>query len=335
MINSPLAVLGAGSWGTALALHAARLGQTVRLWGHRVDHMQALRRDRCNKAYLPDFPFPETLTPCESLAEALVGVQDVWVVVPSFAVRHVIQAVQAVVTAPVRVVLATKGVDPDSAALLHTVIAAECGIGTPVAVISGPTFAAEVAAELPSAITLASYDAMFREDTLTRLHATHFRVYRHDDVVGVEWCGILKNILAIAVGISDGMQLGFNARSALLTRGLQEMKRFCVASGGREETIMTLAGVGDLMLTAMADRSRNRRFGLAIGQGQGVREALDTIGQAVEGFYNLPHVFTMGTQMGIHMPIVEVVYRVICENLSPHAALIAMLDRDPAAGLEF
>ncbi|HSW94488.1 MAG TPA: NAD(P)H-dependent glycerol-3-phosphate dehydrogenase [Gammaproteobacteria bacterium] len=325
----PMAVLGAGSFGTALALHLAREGQPVRLWAHEEDSIIAMQNERVNTRYMPGFPFPETLAPIVSLEETVSGIRDILVVVPSIAFRDVLIRLKPHLAVDTRIVWATKGLDAKTGQLLHDVAMEVLGHARAYAVISGPSFAREVAAALPTAVVAASSDPVFAEDLVARFNHPPFRVYSSSDVTGVETGGVVKNVLAIATGISDGMQFGANARSALITRGLAEMMRFGVALGGQPETFMGLAGIGDLVLTCTDNQSRNRRFGLALGLGKSVSDAGQEIGQVVEGRRNAPLIMKLAQQHGVEMPIVEAVCAILNGTLTPVEAMYQLLSREP------
>ena len=225
----------------------------------------------------------------------------------------------------------TKGFDPGTGHLLHEVVAAELPGTASVAVISGPTFASEVARGLPTAVTIAANDADFASSLSERLASERFRVYTSEDIIGVEIGGAVKNVVAIAAGIADGLGFGANSRAALVTRSLAEITRFGVALGGRRETFVGLAGLGDLVLTCTDNQSRNRRFGLALGQGKSLAEARKEIAQVVEGMQTASEVMTVARALGIDMPISNEVYQVICEGKNPHEAVRALFSRDQKA----
>lgn len=322
-----IAVLGPGSWGTALALQLCRNGHRVRLWGHETAQIEALRRDGENRQFLPGHPLPASLTPTDSLDAALDGAADCLVVVPSHAFRAVAGVLDQRLPAGMGVAWATKGLDAASGQLLHT-IAQEALPNRPLAVVSGPSFAQEVAHGLPTAVTVASPDTAFAERFARLLHGERFRAYTSEDMVGVEVCGAAKNVLAIATGIADGLGFGANTRAALITRGLAELIRVGTALGGRAETFMGLAGIGDLVLTCTDNQSRNRRLGLALAGGRGIAEAQAEIGQEVEGVITALAVHRLSQRLGIEMPISEQVYRVLYEGVSPAQATRALLERE-------
>ena len=326
--STPISVLGAGSWGTALALHLARLGNDTRLWGRNADELQQMQTQRENTRYLPGIPFPDTLTATGDLARALNGVRDVLIAVPSHAFRSSLQALKPFVGSDVRIVWATKGFEHGAQALLSTVVSDEFTSETPQAVLSGPSFAKELAAGLPTAITLAANDTEFRNALAQRLHSDRFRVYLSDDMIGVQVGGAVKNVLAVGAGMCDGLGFGANARTALITRGLAEITRLGLALGGKLETFYGMAGLGDLILTCTDNQSRNRRFGLALGQGKSPAQAQAEIGQVVEAASNAEEVVLLARKLGIEMPISEQIYRILHEGIDPRVAAKELLMRE-------
>jgi glycerol-3-phosphate dehydrogenase (NAD(P)+) len=326
--NTPIVVLGAGSWGTALAIQLARKGAPVTLWGHDPEHMATLAAQRSNERYLPGIPLPENLLIEADLATALAAARDILVAVPSHAFRGVLELICPSLTESSRLLWATKGLEAGSGKLLHEVVHEVLGDSIPTAVVSGPTFAREVAEDLPTAVTVASANEAFARDMAERLHGENFRAYTSQDVIGVEVGGAVKNVLAIAAGIADGLGFGANARTALITRGLAEIMRLGTALGGQHDTFMGLAGLGDLVLTCTDNQSRNRRLGLALGAGSSLEEALANIDQVVEGVQTAREVHDLARSMGVEMPITEQVYAVLYEACSPRQAVHALLDRD-------
>lgn len=325
--RAAIAVLGAGSWGTALAILLSRNRLDVRLWGNEPAHMAELARTRVNQAFLPDIPFPDGLRPLSDLATSLEGANEVLLVVPSHAFGSVLAASKPLLPPGVSVSWATKGFDPGSRRLLHQVAREILGPETDIAVLSGPTFAREVARGLPTAITVAASKPAHANRLAEYLHAPSFRAYTSDDIVGVEVGGASKNVLAIAAGIADGLGYGANTRAALITRGLAEITRLGVAMGGKPETFMGLAGLGDLALTCTDDQSRNRRMGLALARGLSIEEARAEIGQEVEGVQTTREVWFKARELGVEMPISEQTYRVLYEGLPPRDAVQALLER--------
>lgn len=326
--SGAFAVLGAGSWGTALAVLLARNGCVTRLWGRDAQHLAAMRAARENVRYLPGIKLPDTLEIHADLARALDGIQDVLLVVPSHAFRQSVHALVPCLHQDARLAWATKGMEPGTGKLLHQVVAEEVGAQVAMAVVSGPTFAHEVAKGLPTAITVASDSPSFAKDLAGYLHNDTFRAYTSDDVTGVELGGAVKNVLAIAAGIADGLGFGANTRAALITRGLAEMMRLGTALGGRRETFMGLAGLGDLVLTCTDNQSRNRRLGLELARGAALNAILQRIGQVVEGVQTAKEVLRLATQAGVEMPIAHQVYRVLHENCPPRDAVQALLARE-------
>lgn len=327
-----VAVLGAGSWGTALAIQLRRNGYRIVLWGHEAEHVEELRRDRENRRFLPGFALPDGLTATASLDEALKDASACLLVIPSHAFSTVVTRLDGRLPAGVGVAWGTKGLDPETGGLLHT-RARQALPDESLAVISGPSFAREVAGGLPTAVTVASDDPRFGSRVAALLHGGRFRAYTSPDLVGVEVCGAAKNVLAIATGIADGLGFGANTRAALITRGLAELIPLGRALGGRPETFMGLAGVGDLVLTCTDDQSRNRRLGLALAKGLSVAEAKAEIGQEVEGVVTCRSIRALAQERGIDMPISEQVYRVLFESVSPAQATTSLLDREPKAEL--
>lgn len=325
--DSTCAVLGAGSWGTALAIQLARGGRPAMLWGRDRAHLAALQRERRNARYLPEARFPDTLRIEPDLAAALQCSRDVLVAVPSHALRQTMQEMAAHVSARTRVSWATKGFELTTGLLPHEVARQVLGGRVPTAVISGPTFAKEVGAGLPTAMTIAASDPAFASELAQRLSGESFRAYTSNDMVGVEVGGAIKNVLAIGAGISDGLGFGANTRIALIARGLVEMTRLGVALGARRETFMGLAGLGDLVLTCTDNQSRNRRFGLALACGTQVEAAQQAIGQVVEGVPAARAVRQVAARAGVEMPICEQVYRVVYEGVPPRDAVRELMSR--------
>jgi glycerol-3-phosphate dehydrogenase (NAD(P)+) len=324
---TPMAVIGAGSWGTALAIQCARAGHPTRLWGRDAALVESMRRARRNERYLPDADFPPSLEPVADLAAALAGVRDVLVAVPSHAFRATLLGVEPLIEDGARIAWASKGFEMESGLLPHEV-AGEVFGSRPGAVLSGPTFAREVGAGLPTAMTVASRDADFAKELALRLSGPEFRAYTQSDIVGVEVGGAVKNVIAIGAGVADGMGFGANTRVALITRGLAEMTRLGLRLGAQRETFMGLAALGDLVLTCTDDQSRNRRLGLALGRGSSAEAALREIGQVVEGVTAASAVRKVAERVGVEMPICLEVYRVMHESRPVRAALRALMGRE-------
>ena len=330
-MNKKIAILGAGSWGTALAILAARNGCRTLLWGHNPDHIAALAQDRQNKRYLPDHPFPAQLAVTPNLAEVAAFSDLILVCVPSHAFKNTLIKLKPYLPDGIKIAWASKGFNPDDGSLLHEIVAQTFSPQTPAAILSGPTFAQEVAANLPTAITIASTHPDFAKELAGILHGGLFRTYTSSDVIGVEVGGAVKNVLAIAAGISDGLGFGANTRAALITRGLHEIIRLGIKLGGKQETFMGLAGLGDLVLTCTDNQSRNRRFGLALGQGKNSATATQEIGQEIEGVFAARETFLLAKKYAIDMPITEQTYKVLYEGLAPRAAVQNLLAREQKA----
>lgn len=326
-----IAILGAGAWGTALAISLAPRHQ-VTLWvrdGEQAAGMQAARR---NRRYLPDSEFPAELAIATDLPASLMEADLAIVAVPVAALRTTLQAIAAQ-SRMIPVIWLCKGFESGTSQFPHQIAAEILSPSCPRGVLSGPSFAQEVARNQPTALTLASSDAEFAQLTAQALHHPRLRIYSSTDVVGVEIGGAIKNVLAIAAGISDGMQMGLNARAALLTRGLAEMTRLGLQMGGRAETLGGLSGVGDLILTCTGDLSRNRQVGMLLAQRNSLSTILDQLGHVAEGVYTAREVHRVAEQLGVDMPICEAVYRVLYENLAAAKAVDMLLSRQP--GSEF
>ena len=324
---TPMAVIGAGSWGTALAIQCARAGDPTRLWGRDAALVESMRRARRNARYLPDAEFPPSLEPVADLAATLAGVRDVLVAVPSHAFRATLLLIQPLIDDAARIAWASKGFEMSTGLLPHEV-AGEVFGARPGAVLSGPTFAREVGAGLPTAMTVASRDPNFAKELALRLSGPEFRAYTQSDIIGVEVGGAVKNVIAIGSGIADGMGFGANTRVALITRGLAEMTRLGLALGAQRDTFMGLAALGDLVLTCTDDQSRNRRLGLALGRGHSPEAALREIGQVVEGVTAASAVRKVAERVGVEMPICFEVHRVMHEGRAVRAALHALMGRE-------
>src|SRR5579863_969100 len=322
-----IAVLGAGSWGTALAIQFARGARNVRLWGRDAGRLAAMGARRYNERYLPGTKFPDALVVEPDLARALDGALDVLIVVPSQGFRALLESAAAHLEPDSHVAWATKGFEQQSGLLPHQVAAQVLGSERRIAVLSGPTFAREVGAGLPTAMTIASPDAAYAEDLAQELSSANFRAYTSTDIVGVEIGGAVKNVLAVGAGLSDGLGFGANTRVALITRGLKEMTRLGVALGAEAATFMGLAGLGDLVLTCTDDQSRNRRFGLALAAGSSPEQALAQIGQSVEGYAAARAIRGVAARAGVEMPLCEGVYRVLYERVPAKEAVRELMGR--------
>jgi glycerol-3-phosphate dehydrogenase (NAD(P)+) len=323
----PITVVGAGSWGTALAIQLAREGHATKLWGRDGAQLDAMRRARCNARYLPDAAFPSSLRIVDELSEALNGAGDALIAVPSHSFRATLESIKPHLSQGTRVAWATKGFEIQSGLLPHQVALEVLGSRSG-AVLSGPTFAKEVGAGLPTAMTVASQDVRFAKELALSLSGPNFRAYTQTDITGVEVGGAVKNVIAIGSGIADGMGFGANTRVALITRGLAEMMRLGVKLGAVRETFMGLAGLGDLVLTCTDDQSRNRRFGMALGQGRSTSQAQAEIHQVVEGLPAASAIHAVAQRLGVDMPICREVYRVMHEGKPVRAAVQALMERE-------
>lgn len=318
--SKPITILGAGSWGTAIALSIARRGITVRLWSCEIKEIAALLAERTNNQFLPGFAFPDTIEPTANLSEAVENIDDIIIAVPSVGYRETLTMLKPLLYPNIRITSATKGLDEDTGQLLDEVVKEVLGPEIKFAAMSGPTFAREVAQGLPSAAVLASEDETLRKEMAATLDSPIFRITQSSDVKGVEIGGVAKNVIAIATGIVDGLELGTNARSALITQGLDEITRLGVSLGADKETFYGLSGLGDLILTCSDNQSRNRRFGLALGKEGNVEEAERSIGQVVEGKRNAELILKLAKTNKIDMPICETVLSILEKKLSAHEA---------------
>ena len=323
-----ITVLGAGSYGSALAICFARNGHNTVLWGRDAQQMQIMAESRSNEKYLPGSQFPESLIIEADLAAAVAASDIILVVVPSHVFGQMLGQIKPMLNANTKLAWATKGLDPDSGHLLQEVARDILGDEISLGVLSGPTFAKEMAAGLPTAISLSSTDDSFVTELSGLLHCEKaFRVYSNNDFIGVQLGGAVKNVIAIGAGMADGIGFGANARTALITRGLAEMTRLGVALNAEPATFMGMAGLGDLVLTCTDNQSRNRRFGLALGQGKDVDTAMADIGQVVEGYRNTKEVFMLAERNGVEMPIVEQVYQVLYQGKPALKAASDLLSR--------
>ncbi len=331
MDSKPIAVLGAGSWGTALAIQLARAGRPVLLWGRGAAQLAACASARRNERYLPEASFPPSLQIEPDLGRAMAAARDLLIVVPSHAFRSLLEEVASQLPnglAAHRFAWATKGFEVATGLLPHQVAHEVLGPGIPLAVLSGPTFAREVGAGLPTAMTVASSDKTYADDLALALSSHNFRAYTSPDLIGVEVGGAVKNALAIGTGIADGLGFGANTRIALITRGLAEMSRLGVKLGAQSTTFMGLAALGDLVLTCTDNQSRNRRFGLLLAAGKTMDEAAAEIGQVVEGVKAAKAVHDVATREGIDMPIINAVHGILHEGLPVADAVKRLLARE-------
>ncbi|EJF74478.1 NAD(P)H-dependent glycerol-3-phosphate dehydrogenase [Bartonella alsatica] len=323
-----ITVIGAGSYGSALAIALARNGHRVLLWGYDPEHIRKLQEYRCNQAFLPDIRFPDNLLPETSLEIAVKTSHNILIAVPSHVFHQVLYNIQPYLDQYSRIIWATKGLEPGSGRLLQEVAREILGDKIPLAVFSGPTFAKELAIGLPTAITVAASEAEFAEELQKLFHCDkNFRVYKNPDMIGVQLGGAVKNVIAIGAGISDGMGFGANARIALITRGLAEISRLGITMGAKLSTFMGMTGLGDLVLTCTDNQSRNRRFGMLLGQGIGIKEAKKQIGQIIEGYSNTKEVRMLAQHIGVEMPITEQIYHVLYCGKSVFEAANTLLSR--------
>ncbi|HGN1707491.1 TPA: NAD(P)H-dependent glycerol-3-phosphate dehydrogenase [Providencia rettgeri] len=328
MKTASMTVIGAGSYGTALAITLARNAHHVVLWGHDPKHIRQLEQDRSNQAFLPGVSFPDSLSLETDLKRAVEASPNILIVVPSHVFGDVLKQIQPYLRADSRIIWATKGLERDTGRLLQDVAREVLGNEIPLAVLSGPTFAKELAAGMPTAISVAASDSQFGDDLQQLFHCgKSFRVYKNPDMVGVQLGGAVKNVIAIGAGISDGMGFGANARTALITRGLAEMSRLGAALGADPSTFMGMAGLGDLVLTCTDNQSRNRRFGMMLGDGISVEDAEKEIGQVVEGYRNTKEVRALAERAGVEMPITEQIYQILYRHKNVLEAAQALLGR--------
>lgn len=322
-----VAVLGAGSWGTALAMLLGQNNHSVNLWSHNAKHATAMYEARENSRYLAGLTFPQKLNVSADLKLTLKDVKDILVVVPSHAFRQTLELIKPFISDSHRIAWATKGLESGSCKPLHQVATEVLGNKISLAVISGPTFAKEVAQGLPGAVTVASKDQTLALDWAHLLHNDHFRAYTSEDVIGVEIGGACKNVIAIAAGIADGMGFGANARAALIARALSEISRLGTSLNANSETFTGLTGLGDLVLTCTDDQSRNRRTGIALGAGKNLDAVVKEIGQVVEGVSTAKEVVALAQKQNIDMPITEQVFNVLYNDSSPQDAVDALFNR--------
>lgn len=327
--SKPILVLGAGSWGTALAITLARNKHKVFVWDVDVAHIQRMQESRKNEKFLPNVELPDIVIPILHIEEYIAQVDNILIVVPSHGFYGILLKIASYITEKTSICWATKGLEEKSGLLLHQVAQKVLGKQQPLAVLSGPSFAGEVAAGMPTAVTIASEDILCAKAWVELFHQSHFRAYSSTDIIGVQLGGAVKNIIAIAAGIADGLGFGANTRAALITRGLAEIMRLGDVLGGKRETFIGLAGLGDLLLTSTDNQSRNRRFGYAIAQGVGFKQAQMNIGQVVEGVRVARIVKHLAEKHHVDMPIVIEVNNVLEGLCTPKQAVESLLSRDP------
>ena len=324
-----IAVLGAGSWGTALALALSRNNHSVTLWGHRLSHCEKMQRDGSNQQYLEGFSFPQNLT-VETDLEQIVKQHTIFLLVPpSHAFRNLLRELKKYgVANDALLIWATKGFDKEGPVLLSDVVCQELGDDIQKSIVSGPSFSKEVAGNLPTAMTAAGDTNDIANYVAELFLNEYMRVYTNPDFVGVQVGGAIKNVMAIAAGISDGLGYGANSRAAIITRGLAEISRLGVALGAQQESFQGLAGMGDLVLTCTDDQSRNRRLGLGLGKGQSLKQTMDQIGQEVEGYTSTPEVIRLANNHSVEMPICEQVHAVLYGGVAASKAVSVLLTRE-------
>ena len=322
-----VAVLGSGSWGTALAFHLSNAGHNVRLWARNPELASEMTLTRVNSEYLPEIALPPAITPTASLDHALHRADIVVAAVPSHGTRAVIRSAAAFIPRQALIVSATKGIEQDTLLRVSEVIAQEVRGARPVAVLSGPSFAVEVARGLPTAVSVAGADPVLAEDVQREFRAAYFRLYGSTDVVGVEIGGALKNIIAIAAGVVEGLGLGQNALAALITRGLAEITRLACAVGARRDTLAGLSGLGDLVLTCTGSFSRNRRVGIELGHGRPISEVLAGMKMVAEGVRTTSAALALGRKHGVELPITTQMAEVLAGNRSAVVAVEELMLR--------
>ncbi|BEV72048.1 NAD(P)H-dependent glycerol-3-phosphate dehydrogenase [Paludibacterium sp. THUN1379] len=323
-----LAVLGAGAWGTALAISFARHHDVV-LWSRNGAQVAELAASRVNQRYLPDAPFPERLTLSADLPRAIADADLLLIATPIAGLRPVLRALKACAGTLAPVLWACKGFEAGSSLLPHQVVAEELPPQHPCGVLSGPSFAREVATGLPAAVTIASDDAAFAERIVREWHSPLLRLYANDDLIGVEVGGAVKNVMAIATGVADGLGFGLNTRAALITRGLAEITRLAMALGASQKTMMGLAGMGDLILTCTGALSRNRQVGLRLAEGLPLSQILDELGHVAEGVPTAREVLTMAERLEVDMPITAAVCGLLYYGAEPAQVVDELLSRSP------
>ncbi len=336
MGQAHVAVIGAGSWGTAMAIHLAHCGHAVSLVARDPQMVQSMSEMRENSSYLPRIPFPDALNVSADVDQAVAHASTVMLMVPSQAFSSCIERIAPIIDSKTLVCWGSKGLgEIDSKSVfLHEIAENFCGKEQLLAVIGGPSFAKEVASHTPTAVVVASAQPEALDRSIALLHHDGMRCYSSTDITGVELCGVTKNVLAVAAGVSDGLALGTNTRSALITRGLAEMQRLGVKLNAHPKTFMGLAGVGDVVLSCTSDLSRNRRLGLGLGRGQTLEDTLNTIGQVVESVDNVSRLLDLARQCSVSLPITEQVQAIFQGVSTPQQALTALLSRPPAAELD-
>lgn len=326
-----IGVIGAGSWGTALAVVLAKNTalEFVPLWDRDTPNLQAMQNQRRNPKYLPTIELPGKMVFLDNLQDLVTKVQDIFLVVPSHAFSSVIQEIKPYINKNHRIAWATKGLDATTGSFFSELIQQRLGKNRPCAVLSGPSFAFEVASGLPTAVTIAANDREFLQDMVNYFHVNSFRVYTSNDLIGVQLGGVAKNVYAVAAGIADGLGFGANARAALITRGLAEMQRLGKKLGAAQKTLTGLAGLGDMILTCTDNQSRNRRFGLALAEGKTIDAAQKEIGQVIEAVHNTTTLCEKALAVGVEMPIANQVDLILQNSITPQQAVQNLMARKP------
>jgi glycerol-3-phosphate dehydrogenase (NAD(P)+) len=332
--GSKVVVLGAGSWGTALAIHAARRGYPTALWTRTTEHFEAMNKEGCNARYLADAAFPEQLTPLDDLGTALTDAKLVICAIPSHGMRPMMKRVRAFYDAhgdaevPIYLI-AAKGIEVDTLQNMHEVLTAELPAdhGSRVCALGGPSFAAEVAKGLPTTVVVGCPSEDVGKEVQRIFSGDGVRAYVTDDILGVELGGAFKNVVALAAGVGDGAGLGQNARAGLITRGLAEISRLALSLGANPATLSGLAGMGDLVLTCTGGLSRNRRVGIALGEGKALQTILDEMGMVAEGVKNTKSAYLLAQREGVDMPIVKVMHAILYEGMAVPDAVDALMGR--------
>jgi len=331
-MSSSFLVIGAGSWGTALALLLANNGNTVQLWSHEPEHREAMRHDGENQKYLPGHAFPNNLSVVDDYLAAVAENAYILIAVPSHAFASIVHELKTTLPNDKGLVWATKGLDPASGEFLSEI--AEETLGKrPLAILTGPSFAKEVAIGHPTAVVLATNDQHFGTELQQHFHSPAFRTYVSHDMIGAQLGGAVKNVLAIAVGVAAGLKFGTNTKALLITRGLAEMMKLGTALGAEIETLVGLSGLGDLVLTCSDNQSRNLRFGTALGEGKNKEDACKAIKQVVEGINTTQQIYQLAQKHDVDMPIVTEMYHLLYEGITPKEAVTALITRK--VGKEF
>lgn len=320
-----IGIMGSGAWGTALAIHFALHQHQVWLWSHRAEHTAQLQQQRCNQRYLPDFSLPDGVVPTTTLMAADVVI----VATPVAALRHSAQLLAESGLGNVPLLAACKGFEQQTGLLPHQVLAQILPHNECIGVLSGPSFAQELAQQQPCAVTLASADLEWIRDLATQLNTNVLRLYANHDVIGAAVGGAVKNVMAIASGIADGLHYGKNAQVALMTRGLAEISRLALALGAQQNTLMGLSGMGDLILTCTGALSRNRKVGLLLAEGKSLAQALAELGHVAEGVYTVEEVCRQAEIRGVEMPIAMLLRRLLHGDISVHSLAETLMERAP------